>query len=270
MLVLGLVLALPAIAHFLLGALATLEARLAARPEWLLFPAPGREAELEALAARLGADPRVAELRRRSAEENLAELLAMPGFAGVEELLAENPLPPVLLLAPRPELAQAEREALRAELAARPELAGLLPAADGREALRALSARLRLLLAPFALLVGLGALAVLFAVLQAVAARAQRGARDPEAARRRGELRAASLPLPRAVARRARRGAGGRARPRRPRGDSGRGSPSSPAMRSSALCLAHPRWGRCWRWSRSAPASACSPPGSWSAPTWPA
>ncbi len=90
-LVLGLVLALPALARGVMEGLAALESRLEAEAEWILFPESKAMPDLRALADALARDPRIASLRIRDAEENLATLLAQPGFGDLVDLLGKIP-----------------------------------------------------------------------------------------------------------------------------------------------------------------------------------
>ncbi len=165
-LVLGLTLALPILAHGVLSGLSRLEERLAAQAEWILFPERGGEHDLATLAAALAADPRIAAVRTQSAEENLATLLAQPGFQDLGELLGENPLPPTLLISPALALGGEEREALLRDLSGRPGVALALPTEDWHGALRRWLGQARALLLPVGLLLALAALAVLFNTLR--------------------------------------------------------------------------------------------------------
>jgi cell division transport system permease protein len=165
-LVLGLTLALPVLAQGVVSGLSALEARLAAQAEWVLFPEGKEERVLLALADALAADPRIASVRIQSAEENLATLLAQPGFGDLRELLGENPLPPILLVEPSRALDAGAREALLGELAGLQGIALALPAEDWRGALSRWLGRARALLLPFAALLALAALAVLVNTLR--------------------------------------------------------------------------------------------------------
>lgn len=165
-LVLGLVLALPALGRGVMEGLAALESRLEAEAEWILFPEGQALHDLQALADALARDPRIASLRIRDAEENLATLLAQPGFGDLVDLLGENPLPPILILRPSASLAPEAREALLRELGERPGIALALPSEDWRSELRRWLDRGRAVLMPIGLLLALATLAVLFNTLR--------------------------------------------------------------------------------------------------------
>lgn len=165
-LVLGLILALPVLAHGVVTALSRLEQSLSTEAEWVLFPQAGEEEGLKALAEAMASDPRIAAVRLQSAEQNLAVLLGQPEFADLAELLSENPLPPALFLRPARSLAAPEREALLEELKRRPDIALALPTEDWADALRRVLRQARPILLPFSLLLAFAAIAVLFNTLR--------------------------------------------------------------------------------------------------------
>ena len=78
------------------------------------------EAAAAALVAALEADARLAAARYLSRERALAEFKAMTGFGEALDGLEDNPLPPVILVSPRPRLGGEALRRLTVELAARP------------------------------------------------------------------------------------------------------------------------------------------------------
>lgn len=158
-LVIGVALSLPAGGYALLEGLRAVTARLALEPQVSVFLRPeAKRAEVDALAATLRSDPRVAKLRFVPREAALKELSAVQGMPEVIGALGRNPLPDAFVV-------QVKDGALEAFAAA----AGQLPSVGHVQAdtawarrLAALAGVARVALWLLAGLLGAGLIAITF------------------------------------------------------------------------------------------------------------
>ncbi len=159
--VMGLALALPLLLHLALRNLERYGGSIQEARELSVFVAPGSDAKaIGKLETAIAADAAVESVRLRSPDEGLAELEALPGFAEAVALLEENPLPTVLLVAPRAGLASDAMAALAGRLGALPGADLVLYDLEWRERMTralALAARLAAIVAA---MLALGALLV--------------------------------------------------------------------------------------------------------------
>ena len=103
--VMAVALVLPLCLAILLANVERLSGSFREAREVSLFLAPDADAgATDALARTLRADPQIAAVVVRTPEEGLAEFRQMADFADALALLAENPLPPVLVLTPGPQI----------------------------------------------------------------------------------------------------------------------------------------------------------------------
>ncbi|HEX7112052.1 MAG TPA: permease-like cell division protein FtsX, partial [Mizugakiibacter sp.] len=107
--VMGFALALPLAFYLLLGNVQRLGAALGETQAVSVFLKPGRDAPAaQALATRLRGRVDVAAVTVKTPQQGLRELAALEGFAPALSALGDgNPLPYVLVVEPRPELARA-------------------------------------------------------------------------------------------------------------------------------------------------------------------
>jgi len=178
-LVIGIALSLPAGGYALLASVrplvggpnagASLDPRLS-----VFLRTEAKRPEIEALAKKLQADPRVREARFVSREQALKELQATEGLAEVIAALNRNPLPDAYLVRPRA-LAAPELQALAAELRAQPAVAHVQADAAWARRLAALAGTARLAIALIASLLAFGLVAITFNTirLQIVTQRAE-------------------------------------------------------------------------------------------------
>lgn len=156
--VIAIALALPLCLRLVLDEIARFSGSLRDSREIALFLDPALDdAAAEALAGRLRADPRIAALERRTPEQGLAELASVPDLADALAALDENPLPQVLLVAPR---AGSDEAALVASLRGLPEADFVQHDAEWRRRLSAWLALGQRFADVVALLLALGALLV--------------------------------------------------------------------------------------------------------------
>jgi len=124
-LVIGIALALPAGLYVLLGNVQQLSRGWDGAPQISLFLQQHvAEDEGRNLARRLGADREIAAVDYLSRDDALAEFRELSGFGDVLQQLDSNPLPAVILVRPRQTrvMDAKQTEALRARLAAMPEV----------------------------------------------------------------------------------------------------------------------------------------------------
>lgn len=124
--VIGIALALPAALHLATRNLVALAQGWQEGTALSLFLAPNiPETKAKALAERLGRRPELAQVRRITPEEGLAELRDYGGLSDALDLLVDNPLPTVLMVEPSSSITAnpASLIALRDALAALPEVA---------------------------------------------------------------------------------------------------------------------------------------------------
>jgi len=121
--VIGIALALPAALHVLVQ-----NGRLAAGTledirDFSIYLVPGTElARAEQLAAELGENPGISDVRLIPADDALAELQEDAGIAGLALALEQNPLPHTLVVRPADELDNAAIGLLAEEAAGRPDV----------------------------------------------------------------------------------------------------------------------------------------------------
>ena len=174
-LVIGIALSLPAGGYALLASLRTLAAGASLDPRLSVFlRAEAKRPEVEALARRLQADPRVRESRFIPREQALKELQATEGLAEVVAALNRNPLPDAYVVRPR-STAPAELEALAQDLRAQAAVAHVQTDSVWARRLAALAGTARLAIALLAMLLAFGLVAITFNTirLQIVTQRAE-------------------------------------------------------------------------------------------------
>ena len=165
-LVIGIALSLPAGGYALLSSVrplvggphagASLDPRLS-----VFLRTEAKRPEIEALAKRLQADPRVREARFVPREQALKELQAIEGLAEVIAALNRNPLPDAYLVRPRA-IAPAELEALANDLRGQPAVAHVQADAAWARRLAAIAGTARLAIALVAALLAFGLVAITF------------------------------------------------------------------------------------------------------------
>jgi len=122
--VIGIALALPTGLHLVLNGLQTLSSEWDSSASLSLFLREEvSDGQAEALTARLGSDPRVAQANLIDRDAALIEFRHLSGFGEVIDTLGENPLPSVITLTPRAEFTgPGAAAALADELAKLPEI----------------------------------------------------------------------------------------------------------------------------------------------------
>lgn len=158
-LVIGVALSLPAGSYALLGSLRAVTARLTLEPQISLFlAAPTKRADVDALAASLRADERIAAVRFVPREEALKELAQVDGIPEVIAAIGRNPLPDTFVVSAK----RGPVEALAAEFARLPGVAHVQADALWARRLAALDAIGRVGLALLAAALGTALVAVTF------------------------------------------------------------------------------------------------------------
>jgi cell division transport system permease protein len=159
-LVMAVTLAVPTLLHTLLASAERMAQGLDLTPRISLFLRPDQdEKQAERLAAALRGQPGIASVRVISRAEALAEFRATAGYGDPVEYLGENPLPVVLVVAPRQIADPPEgAERLLAALKARREVESALDEVDWVRRLLALLDLGRRVLVTVATLLGCGAL----------------------------------------------------------------------------------------------------------------
>ena len=163
-LVIGIALALPAGLYVLLGNLAQISHGWDGAPQISLYLHQHvADDEGRNLARRLGADREVAKVEDLSRDDALAEFRELSGFGDVLEQLDSNPLPAVVLVRPRQTsmLDAKNAEALRARLAAMPEVEMAQLDLEWVQRLYAMMELGRRIVASLALLLAVGVLLVI-------------------------------------------------------------------------------------------------------------
>ena len=165
-LVIGIALALPAGGYALLSDLRALaagsNARAALEPSLTVFLRPeAKRPDIEALAKRLQADPRVREATFVSREQALKELQATEGLGEVVAALNRNPLPDAYVVRARTREPTAIEELAR-DLRASPAVAHVQADAAWTRRLAALAGAVRLAIALLALVLAFGLVAITF------------------------------------------------------------------------------------------------------------
>ena len=161
-LVIGIALSLPAGGYALLGSLRGATAGASLEPQLSAFLRPDlKQAEAEALVARLKGDARVREVRFVPREQALQELQATEGLREVIAALNRNPLPDAFVLRPKAADA-ASLEALAHELRALPAVAHVQVDSAWARRLAALAGTARLAIALLAALLAFGLVAITF------------------------------------------------------------------------------------------------------------
>ena len=160
--VIGIALSLPAGGYALLASLRTVTQGAALEPQLSVFlRVAEKQAETEALGARLKADARLAEVRFVPREQALKELQAAEGMAEVIAALGRNPLPDAFAVRPKASGA-AQLDALAAELRAIPGVAHVQVDSAWARRLGALAGTARLAIALLAALLSFGLVAITF------------------------------------------------------------------------------------------------------------
>jgi cell division transport system permease protein len=158
-LVIGVALALPVGGYALLEGLRQVAARLTLEPQVSVFLRPeAKRADVDALAAALRANARVAKIRFVPREDALRELSAVPGMAEVLASLGKNPLPDAFVLSVR----EGSVEALAADARKLPAVGLVQADAAWARRLAALAGIARLGLWLLAGLLAAGLIAVTF------------------------------------------------------------------------------------------------------------
>ncbi|MCE5231761.1 MAG: permease-like cell division protein FtsX [Mizugakiibacter sp.] len=160
--VMGFALALPLAFYLLLGNVQRLGAALGETQAISVFLKADRDAQAaQALAARLRGRVDVAAVALKTPQQGLQELAALEGFApALDALGSNNPLPYVLLVEPRPELARAAVTTLVETLRTLPEADLVQDDGAWRERLGALVGVARRAVQLLAVLLALAALLV--------------------------------------------------------------------------------------------------------------
>lgn len=122
-LVIGITLAMPAGLHLLVKNLSRLSYSWERSVQASLFLKPEvSQRQAEALARDIGQREEVSRVRHITREQALDEFRARSGFGAALDLLAENPLPAVIVVYPRTDLTPAAVQGLVHALAQRPEV----------------------------------------------------------------------------------------------------------------------------------------------------
>lgn len=163
-LVIGIALALPAGLYVLLGNVQQLSRGWDGAPQISLFLHQHvADDEGRNLARRLGADREIAAVEYLSRDDALAEFRELSGFGDVLQQLDSNPLPAVILVRPRQTqvMDAKQTEALRARLAAMPEIEVAQLDLEWVQRLYAMMELGRRVVASLALLLAVGVLLVI-------------------------------------------------------------------------------------------------------------